>query len=125
MAQSFTVHGVVSGSPPKGMPPGEAPLTGSAVVGAQVALRDFSARDALAGAARVAAVTDSVGAYRLEAPAGSYFLVVSHASVPYAMYTSGYFDKNFTPADSVQAYRVLELTGDREENIVLPQAWPQ
>jgi len=126
----LAVHGIVRGSPPKGMPP-DSPRTlgtevqGSAVANARVALRQFQARDAGAGAEIASTVTDSTGNYRLDAPPGTYFLVVSHAAIPYAMYTSGYFDKNFTPADSIHAYRVLELTAEREENIVLPQAWPE
>ena len=124
------VHGIVSGSPPKGMPPASPRVLGdevhgSAVAGARVALRRFEARDAAAGPVMASAVTDSTGAYRLDAPPGTYFLVVSQAAIPYAMYTSGYFDRNFAPADSINAYRVLELTADVEENIVLPQAWPE
>lgn len=124
-AQQPAVYGVVRGSPPKGMPPTPPAELGSTVPGAIVALRQFTAKDTVAGAEVVSTTTDSTGAYRLVAPPGTYFLTVAKAQIPYARYTTGYFDKNFAPADSVNAYRVIELSADREENLTLPQGWPE
>ncbi len=122
------VSGVVRGTPPRGMPPlppSSSPALGAPVRGARVSLRRFVDRDAAAGSVLASTVTDSAGAYRLEAPPGTYFLVVSHAVIPHAVFTLGYEEKNFAPSDSVNASRVVELTEDATEDFVLPQAWPQ
>ncbi|MBN1424953.1 carboxypeptidase regulatory-like domain-containing protein [Candidatus Fermentibacteria bacterium] len=123
--EPVTLYGVVRGSPPRGMPPSETPSLGSTVPDALVALHTFSAREDAAGEVVVSTRTDSVGAYRLQAPPGTYYLAVSHAMIPYTSFTQGYMDKSFAPEDSIQTFRILEVSADQEENIIVPQRWPQ
>lgn len=95
------------------------------VAGALVMLRGFRGEDQPAGPVVAATLTDSLGAYRLSAPAGTYFLLVAKAPVPHAVFTTGYRGANFAPGDSVNVSQVIHLKADTDVHLVVPQAWPR
>jgi hypothetical protein len=126
-AATVTVKGVVRGTPRKFFPPQgahtEPPRVGALIANATVSLRVWAGDEAPAGKVIASTATNDQGEYALSVPPGKYFLTVS-AHVEAMIQTNGNDGKNFTDADKVADFAIIDLSALTTHDLTVRQAWP-